>query len=157
MNSLHEIYQQYAPQVYRFAWGLCGDPDWADDLTSEAFVRAFTSPAPIRQATVKAYLFTIVRNLYRRAWRTDDRLTDLADQVLDQGAGPESLAEQSDSLRRLVGALQKLPEIDRAAVLMRAQDELSYEEIAAALGLSLAAVKVKIHRARLKLAGFVKE
>jgi RNA polymerase sigma-70 factor (ECF subfamily) len=45
-----------------------------------------------------------------------------------------------------------LPEIDRAALLMRANDGLAYEEIARALGISLAAAKVKVHRARLRLA-----
>lgn len=52
----------------------------------------------------------------------------------------------------MLEGLQQLPEADRAALLMRAQHELPYGEIAAALGLSLAAVKVKIHRARIKLA-----
>jgi len=47
--------------------------------------------------------------------------------------------------------LQTLPEPDRAALLMRALNEMPYEEIARALGLSLTAVKVKVHRARLAL------
>jgi RNA polymerase sigma-70 factor (ECF subfamily) len=47
--------------------------------------------------------------------------------------------------------MQRLPEIDRAALVMRAQGELSYEAIAAALGLSVPAARVKVHRARLKL------
>jgi RNA polymerase sigma-70 factor (ECF subfamily) len=47
--------------------------------------------------------------------------------------------------------MQELPEVDRAALLMRAQEGMSYEEIAHALDLSLAAVKVKIHRARQRL------
>jgi RNA polymerase sigma-70 factor (ECF subfamily) len=45
----------------------------------------------------------------------------------------------------------KLPEVDRTALLLRALDELPYEEIARTLGISLASVKVKIHRARLLL------
>ena len=48
-------------------------------------------------------------------------------------------------------SLQKLPEQERAALLLYAQEEMSYQEIADAMGLTLAAVKVKIHRARLKL------
>lgn len=57
MNTLHQIYQQYAAAVYRFALGLCGDPAWADDLASETFVRALVSPKPIRLETVRAYLW----------------------------------------------------------------------------------------------------
>jgi RNA polymerase sigma-70 factor (ECF subfamily) len=49
-------------------------------------------------------------------------------------------------------ALQTLPEIDRAAVLLRAEEGMSYEEVAAALGISPVAARVKVHRARLKLA-----
>jgi RNA polymerase sigma-70 factor (ECF subfamily) len=54
-------------------------------------------------------------------------------------------------LRAVLAALQKLPEEDRAALLMRAQDGMSHEEIAASLGLSVAAVRVRVHRARLQL------
>ncbi len=52
----------------------------------------------------------------------------------------------------MLAGLQELPEIDRAALLMRAEDQLPYEEIARALDLTLSATKVKIHRARLRLA-----
>jgi len=48
-------------------------------------------------------------------------------------------------------ALQSLPETDRAALLMHAQDGLPYATIASALGLSIAAVKIRVHRARIKL------
>lgn len=60
-------------------------------------------------------------------------------------------------LAAVMAALQTLPEIDRAAVVMRAGEELPYEEIAAALGLTVAAAKVKVHRARLKLAAALEE
>jgi RNA polymerase sigma-70 factor, ECF subfamily len=53
-----------------------------------------------------------------------------------------------------MAALRVLPEVDRTVLLLRAQEEWSYEEIAQATGLSLAAVKVKIHRARLRLAAW---
>jgi RNA polymerase sigma-70 factor (ECF subfamily) len=53
----------------------------------------------------------------------------------------------------VLAGLQELREIDRAALLMRALDSMPYEEIARALGISLASAKVKIHRARLALAG----
>lgn len=157
MTTLSEIYQQYAPDVYRFALGLCGDPAWADDLTSETFVRALVSPNPIRTETVKAYLFTIARNLYLQTWHKTKRQTILDDTLPDAHPGPEHLATQQDEYRTVLAALQTLPELDRTALLMRARDELPYEDIATALGLSLAAVKVKIHRARLKMVAFAKE
>ena len=54
-------------------------------------------------------------------------------------------------LRALLEALQGLPEVDRAVLLMHVQDGMPYAEIAAALGLSVAAVKVKVHRSRIEL------
>ena len=57
-----------------------------------------------------------------------------------------------DELDRVLRALQEFPEVDRAALLMRADEGLPYEEIAVALGLPVATVKVKVHRARLRLA-----
>ena len=63
MMDFHSLYQSYAPQVHRFVLFLCGDATLADDITSETFVRAWTARGKIREATVKAYLFTIARNL----------------------------------------------------------------------------------------------
>lgn len=156
MTTLSEIYQQYAPDVYRFALGLCGDPAWAEDLTSETFVRALVSPNPIRTETVKAYLFTIIRNLYLQAWHKTKRQTPLDEMLPDAHPGPEHLAAQNDEYRTVLAGLQTLSEPERAALLMRARDEFPYEDIATALGISLAAAKVKVHRARLKMAAFVK-
>jgi RNA polymerase sigma-70 factor (ECF subfamily) len=53
--------------------------------------------------------------------------------------------------------LREIPEVDRAALLMRVDEGLPYEEVAAALGLPLATVKVKVHRARLRLAQIRKQ
>jgi len=60
--------------------------------------------------------------------------------------------EVKDELNRVLRALQEFPDVDRAALLMRADEGLPYEEIAVALGLPVATVKVKVHRARLRLA-----
>ena len=150
--SFGELYARYANEVYRFALYLSGDPAQAEDIASETFVRVWTAPEQPRLATVKAYLFTIARHLYLQGLRKDSRHAYLAEHLPDRTLSPEAAAEQRANLRAVFQALQQLPEVDRAALLMRAQDGMPYEEIAAALGLSLAAVKVKIHRARLKLA-----
>ena len=69
----------------------------------------------------------------------------------DRKAGPEALACGRLELAAVLETLQVLPEVDRAALLMHVQDDLPYATIAAALGLSVAAVKVKVHRARIRL------
>ena len=146
------LYRTYAHDLRRFAVYLSGDPALADDLVSEAFARAWTTRDRVEFSTVRGYLFAIVRNLFlqhqRRAWRRQP----LDEQMIDHRPGPEKLAGDQDQLRLVMEALAGLPEIDRAAVLMRADEGLAYEEIAVALGISVASAKVKVHRARLKLA-----
>lgn len=152
MTGFSALYKKYAPDVYHFALYLSGERGEAEDITSETFVRAWASSEPIRMATVKGYLFTIARNLFLQGLRKKSRHVALDEELRDPQASPYEQAEQKAELLAVLGGLQKLPEIDRAALLMSAFDEMPYEEIARALGISLAAVKVKIHRARLVLA-----
>ena len=152
MTSFGDLYGRYSADVFRFALYLSGSRADAEDISSETFVRAWTAPEPIRMATVKGYLFTIARNLFLQGRRKAAHHVELSEDLPDPGVGPHVRAERDSELAAVLAALQKLPEVDRAALLMRAQDELPYEEIARALGISLASVKVKIHRARLALA-----
>jgi len=139
--------------VYRFALYLSGNRHEAEDVTSETFVRAWTATVPIRTATAKGYLLTIARNLYlQRLGGRKHRHVALDDQLRDPRASTEARAEQNSELRVVLAGLQRLPEGDRAALVMRALDELPYEEIARALHISLSAAKVRVHRARLALA-----
>jgi RNA polymerase sigma-70 factor (ECF subfamily) len=153
MTDFSSLYQKYAPDVYRFALYLSGERGEAEDITSETFVRAWTSPEPIEMATVKGYLFTIARNLFLQGRRKTSRHVALDDDLRDPMAGPHVQAEQKEKLQSVLTELQRLPEASRAALLMHSVDGMAYEEIARVLGISLASVKVKIHRARLALAG----
>jgi len=146
------LYQRYARDVYRFALYLSGRPHEADDITAETFVRAWTSRQPIRVGTVKAYLFMIARNLYRAGLRERGRTAALVDTMRDTRPGPARSAADRRALEDVLTRMQALPEIDRTVLLMRAHDDLSYEEIAAAVGISVTAAKVKVHRARARLA-----
>ncbi|TAK17958.1 MAG: sigma-70 family RNA polymerase sigma factor [Acidobacteria bacterium] len=152
MNDFHDLYVRYAADVHRFVTYPSGDPTMADDITSETFLRAWTSAAAIREATVKAYLFTIARNLYFAEARRTSGHADLAEEIPSPEPSVADRAEHRASLDRVLKALRGLPAIDRAALLLRTRDELSYEDIAAALDLSLSNAKVKVHRARMKLA-----
>ena len=152
LTGFHELYGSYSRDVYRFALYLSGDPAVADDVTSETFIRVWSSPEPLRLATVKAYLLTIARNLCLMERRRGSRRQELDERMPDGGWSALRQVEVKDELGRVLRALQEFPEVDRAALLMRADDGLPYEEIAVALGLPVATVKVKVHRARLKLA-----
>jgi RNA polymerase sigma-70 factor (ECF subfamily) len=145
------VYERYAPDVYRFALYLCGDAALADDIAAETFVRAWVTPVEIRAVTLKAYLFAIARNLYRASLEQQARQADWPVDQPDPAPGPEASAGARLELSAAWQALRALPEIDRAVLLMHVQDDMSYAEIAAVLDLSVAAVKVKVHRSRLKL------
>jgi RNA polymerase sigma-70 factor (ECF subfamily) len=155
MLDLEQLYRRYAADVHRFAHFLSGDRAAADDITSETFLRAWSSSAPIREATVKGYLFTIARNVYLHDLRRVKRRDEMPADVASLAPSAAESAEQRSSLAHVLAALATLPETDRAALLMRAQDELAYDEIGRALGLSEGAVRVRIHRARLKLARLI--
>jgi RNA polymerase sigma-70 factor, ECF subfamily len=152
MTGFHDLYESYARDVYRFAVYLSGDPALADDITSETFIRVWSSPEPVRLATVKAYLLTIARNLWLTERRRRLCSQDLDDTIPDGRQSVLRQVEVKDELDRVLRALREIPEVDRAALLMRVDEGLPYEEVAAALGLPVATVKVKVHRARLKLA-----
>lgn len=153
MNTInfHDLYSRYAGDVYRFAFWLTGNTEDAQDLTSETFVRVWLSEADIRVASVKAYLFTIARNVYLHDQRRTRRMTPLDETQIDASPSPDHVAEIRSELTLVLKALQALPEIDRTVLFMRVEDELSYEDIAGATGLSVSAAKVKVYRARLKL------
>jgi RNA polymerase sigma-70 factor, ECF subfamily len=146
------LYRAHAPHARRFALFLTGQEALADDLVSEAFVRAWTARDRLQLPTVRSYLFAIVRNLYLHHLRQQRRQAPLGPSTADDRPGPEDRATGRSELRAVLAALAGLPEVDRAALLMRADGDASYEEIAVALGLSVSAAKVKVHRARLKLA-----
>lgn len=146
------LYRAYAKDVHRFALFLSGDPALADDIVSETFIRVWKARARVDLTTVKAYLFAVARNFFLQQRRQAKRTTSLDDQMADSGPGPHARADARDELRAVLVALQALPEVDRSALLMRADAAMPYEEIARTLGISESAAKVKVHRSRLKLA-----
>jgi RNA polymerase sigma-70 factor (ECF subfamily) len=150
--DFHALYERHARDVYRFAFYLCGNRAQAEDLAAETFAKAWSAVDTVRTATVKGYLFAIVRNLLQQSFRRESRREDTDDVPIDPAPGPVRSAGDRGELRTVLAALGRLPATDRAALLMRAQDDMSHEEIARALGLSVVATRVKIHRARLALA-----
>ena len=151
MLNFQELYESYAPDVYRFALWLAGDSSEAEDITSETFIRAWAHNSAIRTETLKAYLFTIARNLYLEQRRKSKHQVALDDIYPDPAPGPDKLVESRLGLLRVQSVLQTVSEVDRAAFVLRVQHELPYAEIARALGLSLTAAKVKVHRVRKRL------
>jgi RNA polymerase sigma-70 factor (ECF subfamily) len=151
MINFQDLYESYVTEVYRFSLWLSGNSSEAEDITSETFIRAWVNNSKIRTETLKAYLFTISRNIYLGHKRKRKRQAVLEDIHPDPAPGPDKQTESQLKLQRVQRVLQTLPEIDRAAFVLRVQHELPYDEIARVLELSLTATKVKVYRVRKKL------
>ncbi len=151
MLSFQNLYETYATEVYRFAFWFAGNRFDAEDITSETFIRAWTHNSTIRTETVKAYLFTIARNVHFEQLRKRKHQVSLTNALTDPAPGPDKVLESQLKLQRVQRFLQTLSETERAAFILRVYHEIPYAEIARILGLSLTATKVKVHRVRKKL------
>jgi RNA polymerase sigma-70 factor (ECF subfamily) len=149
--DFHSLFERHSEDVFRFTLYLSGDSSLAEEITQEAFVRAWVASDEIRGGTAKAYLLTIARNLFLAEKKRTARQVAIDSNLIDSKRGPQADAEGRMDLDAVLEALQALPEIDRCALLMHVQDGLPYAAIASALGSSVAAIKVRIHRARIKL------
>jgi RNA polymerase sigma-70 factor (ECF subfamily) len=150
--EFRELYERYYADVYRFALFLTGDVARAEDLAADTFVRAWTARDRIRQGTVRAYLLTITRNLFRDGLRAARPQVPLDEQMADNAPAVDARVERVFALRQVRSRLRRVPRGDRRALLLYVIREMSYAEIATALGVSVAAVKSRIFRAREALA-----
>jgi RNA polymerase sigma factor (sigma-70 family) len=145
------VFDRYAAASVRYARHLVRDPFASEDLVHAAFVRLIESARsggidPAR-GTLRGLLFRTVRNLGIDWLRSRARDVPLADRDPDDGSRGAGLVRLE-----LEAALLLLPENQRSALLLRVDAGLSYAEIGAALGASLAQVKMWIFRARRALA-----
>jgi RNA polymerase sigma-70 factor, ECF subfamily len=146
-TAFHRLYEAHAKDVYRLARFLTGSDDAATDITSETFLRAWAGRDRIRADTAKAYVLTIARNLARDRGRHANqwRLSAMPERTI----GPA--ADTRLELQRTLTAIRALPQEYREPLLLAASGA-SYDEIARQLGLTIATAKIRVHRARLKLA-----
>lgn len=101
---------------------------------------------------MRAYLLTIARNLYRDSLRAARPYAPLDARLADRAPGIDVQVEQASTLRQVCARMRKVARGDRRALLLYVIREMSYPEIAAALGVSVGAVKSRIFRAREALA-----
>lgn len=149
--ELGTLYRDYAADVFRFTLSLTRNRTEAEDLVSETFLRAWTARDRLAAPTVRAYLFTIARRLHLRSLRAESRRGEAPATIADPSPGADAAWQIDGELAAVVRDLARLPEPERTPLLLRVQNEMPYEEIAAVLDISAAAAKVRVHRARLKL------
>ena len=155
--SWDDIVRKHSVRVYRLAYRLTGNPHDAEDLTQEVFVRVFRSLASYTPGTFEGWLHRITTNLFLDSARRRQRIRfeGLGQDAEGLLAGGDPSPAQAFDERHLDGdiqaALRDLPPEYRAAVVLCDIEGLSYEEIAATLGVKLGTVRSRIHRGRAQL------
>jgi len=153
-EAFEALYALYYQPIARYLTQLCGSPEQAEELAQETFVRAYTGLLTFRhEATVATWLFRIARNLYLNSQRRQQAAPIDAAQwqaIPDQsGYGDPDLHIAATEQRAAIRvALEQLPEPHRSILLLRDGAGLSYVEVADVIGISVAAVRMKLFRAR---------
>jgi RNA polymerase sigma-70 factor (ECF subfamily) len=155
--SWDDLVRQHSSRVYRLAYRLTGNQHDAEDLTQEVFVRVFRSLASYTPGTFEGWLHRITTNLFLDMARRRQRIRfeGLGDQAVGLLRDDEPTPAQAFDARHLdtdvLQALEALAPEYRAAVVLCDIEGLSYEEIAATLGVKLGTVRSRIHRGRAQL------
>ncbi|KAB2674981.1 MAG: RNA polymerase sigma factor [Verrucomicrobia bacterium] len=150
------VYEAHSQQIFYLALRLLGDPTQAEDATHDVFMKAWRHLGGFRgEADVRTWLYRITLNHcsnLRSSWHARNVHTQPDDTVFENLAGPTDSpfrdVEMSELGRRIQGALAELPEEYRVLLLLVADQELSYEQIAQLTQQSTDAVRGKLHRAR---------
>jgi len=159
-EAFDEFVVRHRAAVFRFARAATDGPAAAEDVLQETFLAAWRAAGAFQgRSAVRTWLLTIARN---QAWHHRERagripVDDVPLPELGEAAGwgspsPEEGAQRSQRRDRLARALAALGPDEREILVLRELEELTGEETAAALGIGLAAMKSRLHRARLRLA-----
>ena len=158
----------YEKTVYNVALQMTGSREDAQDLTQDAFLKAYSSLDSFRgDSKFSSWLYRIVSNLCldfkRRQGRRpsasltveDDEGETLQLDIADESQSPETLLEQKLTREAVQRGLRELPDEQRQILLLREIQGMSYEEIGEVMHLEAGTVKSRIFRARKKLCAFL--
>ena len=158
------IVEQHSARVYRLAYHLTGNQHDAEDLTQDVFIRVFNSLSQYKPGTFEGWLHRITTNLFLDRMRRKKRIrfdymadddaavpTSASFDRYERSGQPEDAFDMSHFGDDIIQALAELPPEYRAAVVLSDIEGLSYEEIAATLGIKMGTVRSRLSRARAKL------
>lgn len=150
------LVERYGGRVFNIALRITGDTDAANDCAQEAFIRAYRALHQYDPALpFGPWLFRITTNAslnHVQRWRAHETpVEELPETVEEDDEGPEATALRREELAEVVAAMAELPAAYRAALTLRHMQQLSYQEVADALGIPLGTVKTHLHRARAAL------
>ena len=161
--SCTQLVTDHQRMVYQLGLNLLGEPQEALDLCQEVFLRVFRMLHQFRgQSSLRTWIYRIALNQASnrlRWWRRRHRAQQVSlDDVVSRACPearpstrPDHLLQQQEVAGRVWGALDTLPFDQRAVIVLREIDGLSYEEIAASLGVAVGTVKSRLARAREQL------
>ena len=152
------LVQRHIHLVYSVALRFVGGPEDAQDVTQEAFLRAFRFFDGYQGGNMRAWLLTIVRNTCY-TWLSRNRAPDFAvefdeeihSEELSGSADPEIQVLANADKETVHRALEELPEIFREVLVLREMEGMSYKEIADVASVSLGTVMSRLARARTRL------
>ena len=151
--SFDRAFERYRAPVYGFLVRMSGRPELAEELLQEVWVRLARHATRLRPDTnLKAWLFTVARNLWRShqrwAWLDGERLLELARGIGSAPTTPLEHAEASEAGRRVEAALASMPATYREVALLVLVERMEPAEAAPILGLKPDAVRQRLARAR---------
>ena len=169
-GAFEQFVEHFRSKVFKYSWMMCGQREDAEEVAQEALLKAFESFAQLREPErVRAWIFQIAKNAClmkrRKSVYAPDRELSLDEflpasngdgehrhiEIADWSHLPEDELLNSELRETLHRAITELPETCRAVVLLRDLEDLSTEETAQILDLSLDVVKTRLHRGRLAI------
>ena len=161
-DAFATLVERYQLRVYNAIYWMCGNACDAEELTQEAFVRAyFALPSHRAESKFSTWLFQIARNLCLTFLKNRDRVVSLdhpdrvgtvnAQLAPDAAASPPAVVERHEIGDALWSAVTDLPDDYREIIVMRHVAEMTYAEICETTGLPMGTVKSRLARARRRL------
>ena len=162
IEAYGKLVHRYRGRLYNFVFRFVGEPETAEDIVQETFLRAFRKRTEYRAiAKFSTWLFTIAGNLAkselrrRKRWRLfslhRDEESDTGLDLPDESFRPDKMAESSMADGLIQQAISSLSENYRQVILLRDVEGLSYQEISDVVRCPVGTVKSRLSRARLKL------
>ncbi len=155
-EAFSTLVERYGGRVYNIALRITNDSDAANDCAQEAFIRAYRALHQYDPTLpFGPWLYRITTNAslnYVQRWPAHETpVEEFPETPEPDEAGPESSALRREELDEVLAAMGELPAHYRAALTLRHMQQLSYQEVADALGIPLGTVKTHLHRARAAL------
>jgi len=153
MDEIAALLEPHIPALRRYAWALLRDADAADDLVQDTLERAIARwRLRRRNGDLRAWLFTIERNLFLSAVRQRARRgPHLGVSALEDVASEAGHQDGAVQARDVLAGLDTLPEEQRSVLLLVGVEGLSYAEAASVLGVPRGTVMSRLSRGRQKL------